>query len=143
MSIDFWKFLLLGSLGNIGRGATRADIEREFGPPSVFTPARKSYPTFMVYGDLEFHLRADQVTLATLTFTEGPPQLPEGITIDGFPPETERRFENIRKELLTRNIRWERDEIMSDEWQQVFRTERGVHLVFGARVLGKLGIEYA
>ena len=49
--IDFLKFLLMGQVGPLNGFESCEQIIDYFGEPDVFTPERKSYPTFMIYGD--------------------------------------------------------------------------------------------
>lgn len=139
--IPFMKLVISGVIGSMPRNATYAEIVSSIGEPEIHTPARKSYPEMLVYGELEFRLRDGHLTVATLSIEGDEPELPSNVQLSGLPRRRDRSLESI-KELLGQNaISYKRDAVMSDESQDVLVTEVGVHLVFVDQQLVRIGVE--
>jgi len=54
MTIDFFELLTTGVVGNFQGGESKEEVVNLIGEPEIYTPERKSYPTYIIYGDLEF-----------------------------------------------------------------------------------------
>jgi hypothetical protein len=133
--IDFEKFLLFGTFGSIGKGANQELIIQTFGEPDILTPARKSYPTMIVYGDVEFRLRKDNLTGIALSLEEEQPDLPKTMA-----------FEHLPNKLLEINrVNWTKDDLMSfeDEDQLAYVTGAGVYLGFTNKNLMRIVTKYS
>lgn len=140
--IDFEKLIVAGKIAQISKGYSHKWIIENFGEPDILTPAQKSYPMMLVYGDLEFRFRNDRLETATLTCEENIPQLPNRIIIKHFPSQSNRTAKAIEEILKKNQIGWKKDLIMSDEDQQVYITDKDVHLAFSEGILTKIGVEY-
>jgi hypothetical protein len=77
--VHFEEFIASGRFGSIDGASSCEQIIQSFGEPDVFEPARKSYPTFLVYGDLEFCLRQNRLRVATLSLKYSKPDLPSTV----------------------------------------------------------------
>jgi hypothetical protein len=143
--IDFEKFLLFGSFGSIDRGANQELIIQTFGEPDILTPARKSYPTMIVYGDVEFRLRKDILTGIALSFEQEELDLPETMAFENLPNKQERSFQSIEKLLKLNRVNWTKDDLMSfeDEDQLAYVTEREVYLGFTGGILVRIVTKYS
>jgi len=113
-----------------------------FGEPEIFTPAYKSYPLMIVYGDLEFRFRNQNLETITITFEENGTQLPSQIDHKQFDFALRRELNAIEDLLKQYHVTWKKDEIMSDSEQVVYITEHNVHLAFYKGLLTKIGIVY-
>jgi hypothetical protein len=142
--INFGEVILSGKNLQINQWLSVESVFASLGEPEIYTPAHKSYPTMLVYGDLEFRFRHDNLEIVTITFGKSGAQIPIQIDIDQFKPEKNRRFAVIEKFLKQKQVTWKRDEIMSDsEWnQEVYITEHNVHLAFHKGILTKIGVVY-
>lgn len=140
--IDFEELVISGKLGPIGEGANQEMIIKHFGTPEIFTPARKSYPMMLVYGDLEFRLRNNRLKTISLWLLEDPPNLPDTLTLDHLPSKFSRTVNVIEEILKEHQVQWKKDLIMSDEEQLVYITEKNVHLVFCGKILTKIVVGY-
>jgi hypothetical protein len=142
--IDFEKFLISGAFGSINSESNYESIIENFGEPDVYTPARKLDPLMLVYGqDLEFRLWKGHLTMISLSVKRENPILPETISLENLPTHQARNVQAIEKLLNTNGITWEKDISMSDEYQLVYITEKGVHLVFGDNILGRVASVYS
>jgi hypothetical protein len=143
--IDFEKFLLFGTFGSIDKGANQELIIQTFGEPDILTPARKSYPTMIVYGDVEFRLRKDNLTGIALSLEEEQPDLPETMAFENLPNKQERSFQSIEKLLEINRVNWTKDDLMSfeDEDQLAYVTGAGVYLGFTNKNLMRIVTKYS
>ncbi len=139
--IDFYDLVVHGTVGPISRQATSTEVVNCFGEPDVHTPARKSYPEIIVYGDIEFRLRENQLRVVALTLGNETPRLPNNITVGGLPSTAERSRQVIEELLQNNEVVFEQDSVMSDEAQDVIVTGHGVHLVFVDQILVRVGVE--
>jgi hypothetical protein len=140
--IDFKEFLVSGNFGPISSGSSCDEILQKFGEPEILTPARKSYPTILVYGDLEFRLRQDRLSAIALSLENEILDLPITITFDQNLIDRERDFQSIKGLLELRGVSWKLDTIMSDDNQPVYTTEKSVHLAFSDKGLTRVVAEY-
>lgn len=138
--INFKDFLTKGKFGLIEAGATSKNILDWLGEPQIFTPARKSYPTMIIYGDLEFRLRKDKLTVLTIVLNQEFPNFPNSIDLSTFLRKN--KIEEVMEILETNNIQWQLDKVMTFKPQTVYITDKKVHLVFIDNMLVKLGAEY-
>jgi hypothetical protein len=142
--IDFEKFLISGAFGPINSESNYESIIENFGEPDICTPARKLDPLMLVYGhDLEFRLWKGHLTMISLSLKREKPILTETISLEKLPTQQGKNFQAIEKLLNTNGITWEKDISMSDEYQLVYITEKGVHLVFGDNILGRVASVYS
>jgi hypothetical protein len=144
--IDLEAFVASGRFGPLAPGASTADIIAAFGEPDHLEPARKSYPATLLYGEVEFRLRADR--LVTVAFSLAPEAPPDAgaIEVEGLWPPEARTIDAIAALLRSNGVAWERDETMSavldDPQSPVWVTERGVHLGFLNGALQRVGAVY-
>lgn len=138
MSVDLADFVRTGVFGPVARGATQAEVVAAFGQPQVLTPARRSYPTMLVYGDVEIRLRADSVTAVVLDLPpDRPPESP--IATTGLWPPEQRTPDSIAALLAAAGVAWSTDDLMSEPDQPVWVTEHEVHLAFQDGQLHRTG----
>jgi hypothetical protein len=143
--INFEKFLFSGTFGSIDKSANQELIIQTFGEPDILTPARKSYPTMIVYGDVEFRLRKDILTGIALSLEQEELDLPETMTFESLPDRQERNFQSIENLLEINRVNWTKDELMSfeEEDQLAYVTERGVYLGFTGGILVRIVTKYS
>ena len=142
MIVDLAEFLVSGQFGPLGSGAKLLDIRRAFGEPDVLTPSRKSYPTMLVYGDVEFCLRNDRLTVITISLTAELPSTPATMKLRGLLAPSERRLDLVAQLLKERGVSWRLDAIMSEESSPVYITARGVHMAFNDNTLVRAAADY-
>lgn len=132
-------------LGKTGLFFERLDVEfilSFFGEPEIFTPAYKSYPLMIVYGDLELRFREEKLTTLTVVFKGNETQLPVQMDLEQFNIDANREFTAVEALLKRNDVAWKKDEIMSDLEQVVYVTEHNVHLAFYEGFLTKIGVIY-
>lgn len=112
------------------------------GEPEIFTPAYKSYPAMLVYGDLEFRFRNNDLEIITITFVQNSTQVPAPINPGELQLPAGRSFGSVKTLLDQKQVSWEKDEIMSDPDQDVYITKHHVHLAFHKGILAKMGVVY-
>ncbi|WAC09595.1 hypothetical protein [Dyadobacter pollutisoli] len=142
MEVHFEIFIASGRFGSLSARSSSSDIRRAFGEPDIFTPARKSYPMMLVYGDVEFVLRNDRLTFAAISLLKKVPSLPPTMILHGSVGASERCVDKVKEMLVRRGISWTLDVIMSEEGAPVFVTEKRVHLAFTQNILQRVGAEY-
>lgn len=140
--IKFDEIIVAGKNKQINEIQNVESILAFLGEPEIFTPAYKSYPTMLVYGDLEFRFRNHGLEIMTITFEQNETQVPAPINIEQFQSISGRNFQVIEELLKQKQINWKKDEIMSDSDQEVYITENNVHLAFHEGILTKVGIVY-
>lgn len=136
------KDVLLTGNRRSTRGLSPESIRDILGEPEIFTKAYRSYPTMLVYGDAEFRFLNDVLRIITITFGTNGAQVPVQIDLEPFPSLKERSFAVVEELLKQHRVGWEKDNIMSDEDQEVYITEHDIHLAFYEGVLVKVGIVY-
>lgn len=100
------------------------------GEPEIFTESYKSYPAMAVYGDLELRFRDNKLTAIALSLENvqcSTPFICHNLVFDvdiGFD------FNTIVEWLNRMDIRWEKDELMSDSDQLVIVLNEQTHLSF-------------
>ncbi|MED1747184.1 MULTISPECIES: hypothetical protein [Brevibacillus] len=144
ITIDFWELVTIG-IERIFKGSESEEkIIELLGEPEIYTLERKSYPTFMIYGCLEFRLRENKLETVVITFNEEELNLPNRMVIENIPERQMLKTDFIRKILVDKGVKWTLDSIMSDEYQENYISEKGVRFVFDlveSGVLSKIGIE--
>jgi hypothetical protein len=141
--IDFEKFLISGTFGPIDRNSNYELIIESFDEPEAITPVHESSLLMILYGDLEFRLREGRITMISLLLKEDQPILPKSISLENLPIREERTFEFVERLLKENRVNWEKDDFMSDEYQLIYITEKGVHFAFGDDVLGRVASVYS
>ncbi|KMZ41857.1 MULTISPECIES: hypothetical protein [Bacillales] len=145
ITIDFMKLLTKGSLGNFTGGETEEEIIKFIGQPEIYTPERKSYPAFVIYGDLEFRLRKNKIETVVITLNNGTINMPDSIEIENFNGGNGLTIDFIKGLLSENGVSWTLDSVMSDQYQANYVSDKGVHFAFDLEesgVLTKIGIEY-
>lgn len=140
--LTFDRIIVAGKNGWINEALSLQSLVDLFGEPEIFTPAYKSYPTMLVYNDLEFRLRNNKPEVMTIRFSQQGALVPAPIALDQFQTPESRHFSAIEALLKQQQVQWEKDEIMSDADQEVYITEHGVHLAFHEGILTKVGVVY-
>ncbi|MBE5393918.1 hypothetical protein [Brevibacillus borstelensis] len=85
ITIDFWELVTIG-IERIFKGSESEEkIIELLGEPEIYTLERKSYPTFMIYGCLEFRLRENKLETVVITFNEEELNLPNRMVIENIP----------------------------------------------------------
>jgi hypothetical protein len=136
--VDLSEFVRTGAFGPVSLGARQDDVVAAFGPPLILTPAHRSYPSMLVYGAVEFRLRADRVT--TIALDLGPGERPDSpIEVRGLWPATERTTAAVDQLLTADGVTWRLDKVMSEPGAPVWVTDRGVHLAFTDDHLRRVG----
>ncbi len=138
----FDEVIVAGKNRQINKELNMESIFGFLGEPEVFTPAYKSYPTMLVYGDLEFRFRNNSLETITITFGKNGARVPVQVNLEQFQSVAGRRFVAIEQLLKQRLVTWKRDDIMSDSDQEVYITKHDVHLAFHEGLLTKVGIVY-
>jgi hypothetical protein len=141
--IDFEQFLILGNFGSINKSSSYELILESFGEPDVITPVHESNLLMILYGDLEFRLREGYITMISLLLKEEQPTLPKTISFENLPIQEKRNFEFVEALLKENKVDWKKDDFMSDEYQLIYITEKGVHFAFGEEVLGRVAAVYS
>ncbi|MBI1185568.1 hypothetical protein GC194_14975 [bacterium] len=139
--MDFEHLITTGDIKGIDTSKDPDATITALGEPDIFTPAYKSYPTMLVYGDLELRFRNNLLTVVTLTLDEIGCRLPEKVCMH-IPKPTDRTIASIQQILQKNDIFWQVDKLMTDEHQKVFITNNGINLVFVNGVLGKIAVIY-
>ncbi len=140
--IELEKIIVGGRNLRIVETGTADELLTFFGEPEIHTPAHKSYPAMLVYGDLEFRLRNQRIDVMTITFGKHITRLPARIHSGSYEMASNRSFQAIEALLNLKNVSWEKDEIMSDTDGEVYFTKHGVHLAFNNGILTKIGVVY-
>jgi hypothetical protein len=141
--INFEKFLISGTFGPIDSNSNYELILENFGEPDVITSTHESSLLMILYGDLEFRLREDRITMVSLLLKEEQPILPKSISLENLPIQEERNFKFVERLLKENRVTWEKDDFMSDEYQLIYITEKGVHFAFGDDILGRVASVYS
>jgi len=131
-------FIVDGTCNTITVGDSMARLKSVFGEPEHLEPARKSYPTFAIYGPLEFRLEKDRINYIGLDLnSERQPPASAHVL---FEQKLDFQIADIAQLLRANSVEWLTDSIMSDDAQTVWITTNGVHLAFDAEGrLGKIG----
>lgn len=137
--MDFENLITTGNIEGIDTSKDPDATTASLGEPDIFTPAYKSYPTMLVYGDLELRFRNNVLAVVTLTLDESGCRLPEKVCLD-IPKPADRTVASIKQTLQENGIFWEVDKLMTDEHQKVFITKNGINLVFLNGVLEKIAV---
>jgi hypothetical protein len=142
--INIREFIVAGRLGSIDENSNCYQIIQNFGEPDILEPARKSYPTMIVYGDIEFFLRHDRLITITLSLKNLKPNLPNTMTFKKSLKQEEKTILAIEKLLEQQELTWHKDKITSDEDESfiVYITERGIHLGFLNGILVRIAATY-
>lgn len=140
--IELKKIIIEGEIEQINAQTTEEDILSLFGEPEIYTPARKSYPLMLVYGDIEFRFRERKLTSFTLTLREDASGIPKEIDCSSLGSTYNRTFDGIFELLRNHKVEWKKDEIMSDSDQLVYITDKQVHLAFCNDILVRFGVVY-
>jgi hypothetical protein len=128
--IDINSFLIIGNFGLFKGLESREMILNFFGPPDIYTPSRKSYPEYLIYGDIEFRLRSNKLITIILNLGKEKIQFSSHITFDNYHILNNCDFYYICDLLKENKVLWKKDSIMSDEAQENYISENGVHFVF-------------
>ncbi|WP_289137704.1 hypothetical protein [uncultured Brevibacillus sp.] len=145
MTIDFLELLTTGVVGKFQGGESKEEIVNLIGEPEIYTPERKSYPSYIIYGDLEFRLRKNRVETIVITLHDETLKMPSSINMENFPKRNFLKFEFVKGLLTEKGVSWEPDVLMSDQYQVNYISEKGVHFAFDlekSKVLSKIGIVY-
>ena len=141
--IDFIRFVLLGELGQLGAGDGSETIFRLFGDPEIYSPERKSYPSIVLYGDLEFRLRNDHLTYVSISFYRNNPSISASVKLINFLDEAERHVDSVIALLRRNNIKFHQDtRVNISDRQLTLLTENNVYLGFNDGILVKVAVEY-
>ncbi|WP_289140977.1 hypothetical protein [uncultured Brevibacillus sp.] len=119
MTIDFLELLTTGVVGNFQGGESKEEVVNLIGEPEVYTPERKSYPTYIIYGDLEFRLRKNRVETIIITLNDETLNIPSSIKMRNFPERNLLKVDFIKGLLTENGVSWEQDSIMSDQFGSV------------------------
>jgi hypothetical protein len=128
--IDLKSFLIYGNFGSLKGLESREMILNFLGTTDIHTPSRKSYPEYLIYGDFEFRLRSNKLITIILDLSKEKIQFPDHIIIDNYHILNGCDFYYICDLLKENNVLWNKDSIMSDEVQDNYISENGVHFVF-------------
>lgn len=145
ITIDFMKLLTTGIVGNFTGGETEEEIMNLIGEPEIYTPERKSYPAFIIYGDLEFRFRKNRIETVVIALNGETINIPDNIEVKNFPGRNSLTIDVIKGILVEFGMSWELDRVMSDHYQVNYITDTGVHCAFDLEesgILTKIGIEY-
>jgi hypothetical protein len=143
--IDIKSFLINGNFGLLKGLESREMILSFFGTPDIHTPSRKSYPEYLIYGDIEFRLRSNKLITIILDLGKEKIQFPDHIIFDNYHILNDCDFYYISDLLKENKVLWKKDSIMSDEDQENYISENGVHFLFNLlldKKLSKVASEY-
>jgi hypothetical protein len=108
------------------------------GEPPLYEPPRNSTPAFARYGDLDFTIENDRVSVISLHVNRPDPELPEMIGMTNF-KQPALSFEQVERLLDSHGVTWTRFEPMCIERTDYHFTSVGVHLSFHDHRLGLVG----
>jgi len=126
--IDILDLVLNGRLGDVEIGVSERFVRSALGDPLHFEPARKSYPTFFLYGPLELRFRTGSLVYIGLVLGDHPNL--EDIQLTDTQGIVERRLAAFEEFLLANGQRYNVDQVMTDDSQTVIITSKNVHLAF-------------
>lgn len=139
MQVDFPAFIVDGVFGAFRVGTRWTEVVRMLGEPPLFTAPAGDRPGFARFGDLEFTIHGDRVHVITLGIDEADDtfEVPSVIEIVDYGHGY--LLDQIERLLAKHGVSWWKIEEMSDDHDEVYETERGVHLAFRGDVLGRIG----
>jgi hypothetical protein len=138
MEVDFFDFITRGVLGQLIVGTPWHQVVKMLGQPELYEEPSSSSPGFARYGDIEFIIQDGKVAVISMQLDGADIRIPSSIQMVNF-DDPNPDADEVAALLQDQGISWERMELLCDEWQDYYRTERGVHLSFGGELLAKVG----
>ena len=138
MVVDFHALIAEGAFGSLGVGTPWDQVVAALGPPEDHTPDVEDNPGFARYGDVAFTLRRGRVAVVSLQLDSDPITLPEALVMANF-DDPHPDVVEVAEWLEARGVAWQRLDALCTDLDDLFRTDRGVHLSFRGDILGKVG----
>lgn len=138
MVVDFHALIAEARFGSLGVGTPWSEVVATLGEPELYEPPREGTPGFARYHDLEFTLRDGAVAVVSLQLDGDTITLPPNVVMEKF-DDPHLDVVEVAALLEAHGVTWQRLDALCTDLDDLFRTERGVHMSFRGDILGKVG----